>query len=243
MNRSTCKKRMTTMGMAAVFAVLTALSLFLAAPGIAGAKADPSTGDEALIVLENSTGSRWSQLNRLNVFANPKYDGQHMIAPKSSGEYAFTVANSARFPLKYTLQISDENEAGVPMEYRLKQGGKYLAGSDSEWVGVSALAEISNELSHESETAYLLEWRWPGDNDEVDTRAGIAAQDGAKYLLNFGITAEQNGEPVGPVNPPQTGDTSNMALWLSLAVSSGILVLLLIPMKRRHTDDDNTENA
>ena len=122
MNRSTCKKRMTTMGMAAVFAVLTALSLFLAAPGIAGAKADPSTGDEALIVLENSTGSRWSQLNRLNVFANPKYDGQHMIAPKSSGEYAFTVANSARFPLKYTLQISDEIEAGVPMEYRLKQG-------------------------------------------------------------------------------------------------------------------------
>lgn len=238
------RRHMSAFYPAAVFAVLVSLSLFLAAPGIAGAKADPSTGDEALIVLESSTDSRWNQLNRLNVFANPDYDGQPVIAPASSGEYAFTVKNSARFPLKYTLQISDENEAGVPMEYRLKQGEKYLVGSESEWLDVSALSETTNELPHESEEVYTLEWRWPDDNDEVDTSAGIAAQDDAKYLLNFRIAAEQNGEPVGPVDPdkpPQTGDTFNMALWLALAVSSAILLILFIPMKRRNDEDE--ENA
>lgn len=241
------KRRMAAFYPAAVFAVLMVLSLFLTAPGIAGTKADPGTGDEPLIVLENGTGSRWSQLARLNVLANSKYSGQHIIAPMSHGEYTFTVQNSARFPLQYTLKITDENEAGVPMEYRLKQGEKYLAGSESEWADISALTEISNDLPHESEAVYTLEWRWLGDNDEVDTSAGIAAQGGAKYLLNFHIAAEQNGEPVGPADPgkpPQTGDTFNMALWLALAVASAILLILLIPMKRRNTDDEeDTENA
>ena len=241
------KRRMAAFYPAAVFAVLVLLSLFLAAPGIAGTRADPGTGDEALIVLENSTGNRWSQLARLNVFANQKYGGQSIIAPDSSGEYAFTVQNSARFPLQYTLQITDENEAGVPMEYRLKQGEKYLAGSDAEWADISALSAVAGDLPHESEAVYTLEWRWPGDNDEVDTSAGIATQDGAKYLLHFGITAEQNGEPVGPVDPskpPQTGELFNMALWLTLAVSSAILLILFIPIKRRNIDDDeDTENA
>lgn len=231
---------------AALFAMLIGLSLFLAAPVIAGTKADPTTGNEALIVLENSTGSCWSQLVRLNVFANKKYNGQSIIAPGSSGEYAFTVQNSARFPLQYTLQITDENEAGVPMEYRLKQDEKYLTGSENEWTDVSNLSAVAGDLSHESETVYTLEWRWPGDNDEVDTSAGTAVQDGAKYLLNFGITAEQIGEPVGSADPnksPQTGDTFNMALWLALAVSSAILLILFIPMKRKDTDEEDAENA
>lgn len=240
------KRRMAAFYPAAVFAVLLVLSLFLAAPGIAGTRADPGTGDEALIVLENGTGSRWSQLARLNVFANPKYNGQAIIAPDSSGEYVFAIQNTARFPLRYTLKITDENEAGVPMEYRLKQGEKYLVGSDGEWADISTLSAIAGDLPHESETVYTLEWRWLGDDDEADTTAGIAAQDGVKYLLNFNITAEQNGEPVGQVNPsqpPQTGDTANLSLWLSLTVSSAILLLLLLPMKHRNDEDEDAGNA
>lgn len=259
MSKTKYRRRMAAFYPAAVFAVLAVLSLFLAAPGIAGTKADPGTGDEALIVLENSTGSRWSQLARLNVFANQKYNGQHIIAPMSHGEYIFTVQNTARFSLRYTLKITDENEAGVPMEYRLKQGGKYLAGSESEWADISALTGISSDLPHESEAVYTLEWRWLGDNDEEDTRIGVAAQEGMEYLLNFNIFAEQSSDPVDPVDPvqpsvpvtpnapgksPQTGDTFNMALWLTLAVSSAILLILLLLMKRRNTDDEeDTENA
>lgn len=124
MSKTKYKRRMAAFYPAGVFAVLAVLSLFLAAPGIPRTKADPGTGDEALVVLENSTGSRWSQLTRLNVFANQKYNGQPILVPSSSGEYAFTIQNTARFALRYTLRITDENEAGVPMEYRLKQGGK-----------------------------------------------------------------------------------------------------------------------
>lgn len=260
MSQVNYKSHMSAFIPAAVFALLVCLTLFLTAPGIAGAKADPGTGDEALIVLENSTGSRWSQLSRLNVFAGADDGEQRIIAPGSGGEYAFTVQNSARFPLKYTMKISDENEAGVPMEFRLKQGDSYIAGSDDKWADISDLAEITDDLPHESEAAYTLEWRWNGDNDEADTSVGIAAQDGAKYLLNFGITAEQSGDPIDPSDPsdpddpadpgvstnhgkpPQTGDTFNLPLCLSLAVSSGILFVMFIPMKRRNTDEE-TENA
>ena len=230
---------------AAAFAVLAVLNLFFAAPGIVGVKADPGTGDEALIVLENGTGSRWSQLSRLNVFANSDYDGQPIIAPDSSGEYVFTVQNSARFPLQYTLQISDENEAGIPMEYRLKQGNEYLMGDENQWVDISALSKTTNGLPHESKAVYTLEWRWLGD-DGLDTSLGIAAQDGVKYLLNVGITAEQAGEPVDPTEPskpPQTGDTFSIALWLALAIASTILLILFIPMKRKDADNADSENA
>lgn len=263
------KRRMPAFYPAAAFAVLICLSLFLTAPGIARTKADPGTGGEALIILENSTGSRWSQLERLNVFANQKYGGRPIIAPGSSGEYVFTVKNSARFPLRYTLNISDENEAGVPMEYRLKQGGEYLAGSESEWADISTLSAVDGDLRRESEVVYTLEWHWPDGNNETDTSAGTAVPDGAEYLLNFSISAEQNGEAPGDqTNPdssissghrgetsdqtnsgmasqtgdalpasPQTGDTSHTALWLALAVTSALL-LLVNPMKRKETDHE-----
>lgn len=245
MRTTSCKRRMTAFYPAAVFAVLVSLSLFLAAPGICGVKADPNTGGEALIVLENSTGSHWNQLSRLNVFANSKYNGQSIISPDSNGEYAFTIQNSARFPLQYTLQITDENAAGVPMEYRLKQGENYVVGSESVWSDVSNLSAVAGDLPYESEAVYTLEWRWRGDNDEADTDAGTAVPDGAKYLLNFGITAEQNGEPIiDSVKPPQTGGIFNAALWLALTVSSGILLALLIWMKRRNTEnEEDLQNA
>lgn len=268
MRKTKYKRPMAAFYPAGVFAVLAVLSLFLAAPGITRTKADPGTGEEALIVLEDSTGSRWSKLSRLNVFANSKYSGQHIIAPMSHGGYTFTVQNSARFPLQYTLKITDENEAGVPMEYRLKQEGKYLAGSENEWADVSALAEISNELPREWEAVYTLEWRWPGDNDEADTSIGAAAQEGMEYLLNFDISAEQSSDPVNPAEPvdsanpvnpnkpadpvkpfapvtsndsgkpPQTGDNSDIGFWLAMAITSWVLLILLMILMKRRKTDE-----
>ena len=235
MNNTIYKRRSAAFRPAAVLAVLACLSLFLAAPAIVRVKADVSTGDEALIVLQNNTGDRWSQLSEANIFADPAYGGRQVIAPSSSGEYAFTVQNSARFPLRYCLNISDENEAGVPMEFRLKQGENYITGSD--WVDVSALSEICSELPYESEAIYFLQWHWAENDDEADTKIGVSAQDGKKYILHLEITAEQSGEAVDP--PPQTGDSFNIAFWLALAILSGILLILI---KRRTNDDEDRQN-
>lgn len=239
----------------ALFIIL--VSLFLVVPKTAFAKDEIITGNEVLIILENSTGKRWSQLTQLNVFENAKFGGQQIIAPMSKGEYVFTIKNNAQLPLKYTLQISEENEARVPMKYRLKQDEIYLVGSMSEWIDVTDFPEVINELHNNGETTYVLEWYWIGDNDEVDTAAGIAAQNGAKYLLNFEVTAEQietptvptepsnpveSVDPIDPIKPtspgstPLTGDSSNKVSWLALAVSSGILLILFIQKKHDNTD-------
>lgn len=216
-------KMVNTYRTVAVFVVLVCLSMFLAAPGILGAKADPNSGDDALIVLENSTNKRWTQLSHLNIFANSKYGGLSMIAPMSSGKYEFTVRNSARFPLKYEMKISDKNDGGVPMEFRLKQSGEYIAGGDSRWVGVADMSEISSNLPSESESIYTLEWRWLGDNDKLDTSIGVAArQRGVEYVLNLGIFAEQDDETLNfnnSLQSPDTGNNIDIALWIALAAS------------------------
>ena len=249
MSRVNYKRHIVAFTLAAIV-VLLCLTLFLAAPkigitapGAGGDKADSTNGDASLLVLENGTGTRWNQLSRLNVFANADYGGQHIIAPESRGEYAFTVRNGAEFPLKYTLKISDKNEAGVPMKFRLKQGDSYIAGSDDGWTDISALTEISSSLPYDSETVYLLEWHWQGDNDTVDTNAGIAAQDGAKYILDFNISVEQSGDPVEPIVPVEH---NKMPLWLGLTIIFAvllILLLLLILIKRRKKDEEDTQKA
>lgn len=217
----------------AALAVWVLLTAFLAAPGITRTQAAADTADETLIVVEGGSGERWSQLTRLNIFSNSKYDGAKIIAPMSAGEYEFTVQNSSRFPFAYTMKISDENPAGIPLLFRLQNGDGYLVGNETEWATIDGLIDITGELDRESEDAYTLEWKWTGDNDPLDTSIGIVAREsGAEYVLNFNITAEQTGPAVGP-ETPQTGEVSHAAFALATALSALVLIVLLALVRRR----------
>lgn len=220
----------------AALGVWVLLTAFLAAPGIARTQAAADTADEALIVVEEGSGERWSRLTRLNIFSNPKYGGEKIIAPMSAGAYEFTVQNSARFPFAYTMKISDENPAGIPLLFRLRNGNGYLVGNETEWATIDGLIDIAGELDRESEDTYTLEWKWTGDDDPLDTSIGIIAREsGAEYVLNFNITAEQTGPAVGP-EPPQTGEASHTAFALAAAVSALVLLVLLALARRRSKD-------
>ncbi len=199
----------TSVCVAASLAILLTFSIFLSASLIVGAKADTETGDEPLIILENSTQKRWSQLAELDIFANADYNNEHIIAPYSQGEYSFTVQNTARFPLRCVMSFSDENEYGVPMEFRLRGDSGYISGSDSEWLDCADLTDLTSDLKNESSEEYVLEWRWPGDVDnERDTKLGMAAvEKDVHYIMNIAVTAEQTGEPVEPTVEPTTEPT------------------------------------
>ncbi len=308
------KYKTTSICLAASLAVMLVLSLFLSAFAIVGAQADTDTGDEPLIILENSTQKQWSQLTTLNIFANTDFNNENIIAPYSYGKYAFTVCNTARYPLSYVMNFSDTNEHKIPLEYRLSDEKGYLAGSDNEWVDCKNLNTVTADLANESQIGYLLEWRWSGDTDDLsDAELGIlAAQEKVDYTMDISFTAEQSGEPIEPTestqpsdvtepteathpsdstepteatqpsdstepteatqpsnstkptapsetnntltpvtptqpgsatpsSPMQTGDFTDPALWLSLAIVSIIMLGLTIFFRRRAHNHENTD--
>ena len=63
----------------------------------------------------------------------------------------------------------------------------------------------------------------------LDTSVGNEYQ-AAKLLADFAWYVEDEG---GLTPPPQTGDTTNLTLWITLAASSLLLILLLLLTRRR----------
>lgn len=210
-------------------AAVTLLTAFFTAPAIAKTRAASDIADEALIVMDDRAGERWSRLTCLNIFSNPDYGGGKLVAPMDGGTYEFTVQNNARFPFTYRMDITDENVDGIPMQFRLRdETGKYLVGDADEWSDIVALSDIQGNLEQQASTRYTLEWRWPGDNDPLDTSIGIKAAAGnVQYILNFNITAVQSG-PAVMARSPGTGDDASAAVWIGAAalLTSGALVFL-----------------
>lgn len=213
-----------------VLLILLLLCSLLVAPAIGTTEAAFGTAGDALIVKEASVQD-WTQLSQLNIFNQAGSDGSRVIAPYSSGSYTFTIENSASFPFRYCVDVTDENLAQIPMLFRLRDhDNKYILGSGTEWVPISALKGIQGDLSHRSSTEYTLDWMWSGTDNSADTASGIFAQSGAVYTLNFNIHAEQSGPAVGTDTPPKTGDSAALPLAAALMLLSFIaLLVLLIP--------------
>ena len=64
--------------------------------------------------------------------------------------------------------------------------------------------------------------------DSLDTSVGNEYQ-AARLVADF----EWYVEDEGGLTPPQTGDTTNLTLWITLAASSLLLILLLLLTRRR----------
>lgn len=194
-----------------------------------------ATGN-AIIVTEGNGGGLWHQLAQLNVF-----DGEHngygegcVVAPHGEGRYSFVVNNNARFALKYTLDITDENLAQVPMLFRLStDSGTYLCGSEKLWLPIDAIQNVSGNLSYQSGDGYVLEWKWADSSDEDDTAIGILAQQGMIYVLNFNISAIQSGPAVGlGIGPVVTGNIGVAAFWIALVLLGFVLLFVLLIVSR-----------
>ena len=192
----------------------------------------PSGGatGSAIVVKEVDTDQQWDFLSQLNVFGDMNANSDRVIAPTSSGRYPFTIDNNARFAVKYTLNVSDENLAEVPMVYRLStESGTFLCGNDYLWVPIDGLQSISGELPYQSSDGYVLEWKWAESADEVDTAIGVLAQSGLMYTLNFDVSAIQSGPAVGfGIGPVTTGDISIAAFWIALVLVGFVTMIALL---------------
>lgn len=156
-----------------------------------------------------------------------------LIAPGTSNLYQFTLQNPGDTSLDYTLTMEayvTGTDLWIPINVRVwDYTNKYLVGSSDSMVDVLELNTVneSAELGAGRYAVYTLEWEWPFErgDDEYDTMLGNLAVDEDLVLhININTVAEYDEEPENPnaglVNPPNTGDNSQLLLLCLLCVCS-----------------------
>ena len=171
--------------------------------------------------------------------------GDKVIAPGTSNEYAFTLKNTGKESLDYTLEMEayfSNEEFAIPVVVRLLDyQGTYLLGNDEAYTDVLDLNQVneSGSLSAGYIAPYTLQWQWPFEGDDAyDTLLGnMAVDEDLTLTIVIRTVAEYGGE--GGM-PPYTGD-SGMMVWAIVMVASfaGLLLILLLGKDKRKENPDH----
>ena len=185
--------------------------------------------ETTMVVYQQKDGKVFGLETSLDIFNNPRFDGQKMIAPFSEGSYEFAVYNDASgVSLPYALEIKSENPDNIPIAISLEKNGEYIFGgadiSDMQYLTALNLSETF--LGGKMTDLYTLRWKWITKNDETDT---VLGKDGTQ-LYTLIITAngtieevdsggggsiikpsepEQQEDPIEPINPEQQEEPTN----------------------------------
>ncbi len=147
------------------------------------------TAEEIDIINITSEGITWGENTRLNIFNNEKFNGEKIIAPKSSGTYKFYVKNAIGENISYDINLLDDMSNFVNMKYRLKLNNVYVFGNEQTYVSIDELDLKDIILTKDSTSLYTLEWYWE-DDDAKDTYIGSLKND-EYYTLGLKIQAEK----------------------------------------------------
>lgn len=136
----------------------------------------PALGDLTVYSNNDAEGDFSKNPNsaaNINIFGDSK-----RIAPGMSGEYVFTIDNTANpFPIYYDIYfIESNNELGIPMRYRLKNNktNAYVTGDD-KWHTIDKIVDVTAnlnkplDLNSSGKTNYTLEWLWEERGIEDNT--------------------------------------------------------------------------
>lgn len=99
-------------------------------------------------------------------------NGQDVIAPGTRVDYDINLRNRDDVGLNFLMapQVRFLTEDPVPLQVKLTDHyGNYLLGSDSQWVSVESLNEITHkgEIREGEVFTYHLSWQWPFETDEA----------------------------------------------------------------------------
>ena len=182
-------------------------------------------------------------------------NGDKIIAPGTENSYTFKLKNTGNVALDYTVEIDayfTPADIEIPITGRLNRyDGKWVVGGKDEYAKVSVLdtAEDNATLGAGKYTYYTLDWLWPFEsgNDELDTMLGnLAVDQELTFTIVIKTTATESSNPYDDsgITPPQTGDNTNLTLWIVLAVSSFAMMIFLLfyqnKEKRRDSAEANT---
>ncbi len=91
----------------------------------------------------------------------------NMIAPGSSGAFTIKIKNSSDVKVAVSVDFTENNTAGVPLEYRVA-GGTW----SSSLTDVAATAITDDALNADGEYEVKVEWRWDYDANTTNTTGG-----------------------------------------------------------------------
>lgn len=193
---------------------------------------------------------RISYVNGEQIITVNSDNGEKVIAPGTENSYTFKLKNTGNVALDYTVEIDayfTPADTPIPITGRLNRyDGKWVVGGREEYATVSVLdvAKDNGTLGAGKYTYYTLDWLWPFEsgNDELDTILGnLATEQDLTFTIVIKTTATESSDPYDDngITPPQTGDNTDLILWIVLAVSSFSMMMFLLfyqnKEKRRHS--------
>ena len=149
---------------------------------------DPVFNEQLPTIKVSDNETEITDNTDLNIFANEKFNGESIIAPKSSGEYKFVIDNIADTTLAYDIEFKDIMSNPINMKYRLKIDNIYIRGNENEYIDISELSVDDIVVLEDSNNIFTLEWYWE-DDDTADTYVGSLKSDGY-YTLELMIKAD-----------------------------------------------------
>ncbi|MCH5321312.1 MAG: hypothetical protein J1E36_06085 [Eubacterium sp.] len=186
----------------------------------------------------------------------PEGNEDKLFAPGTSNIYQFTLANTGDVALDYYMEMEayyEGTDLWIPIEARLwDYNNNYLVGSADEMVDVIELnsVEESGELGAGRNAVYNLEWQWPFErgDDEYDTMLGnLAVDEDLELHIVIRTVAVHDGDPDDPdaglINPPYTGDSSQLVLLCVLSGGSfaGLCIMIFAFFKSSRKEKEAKE--
>ena len=137
-------------------------------------------GEEEYELIVEDDNIIWDSTNKLNIFSNPAYGGEELIAPGSHNSYHFIVRNNSTCSISYELIFKEENPYGINMKYRIQKNGEYL---QEEYVSYDELEIDRTLLSAGDQDEFYLEWIWEESSNDTE----IGSNPDANYSLQLQI--------------------------------------------------------
>lgn len=121
----------------------------------------------------------------LNIFNNPLFDNKQVIAPGSNGSYQFTIKNSNEFPIYATISMTEVNNYGFNIGYKLRNEDNFIVGNENTYFKSNKLNIKKIYIDSESEILYTLDWMWLDSSND----AHVGINDNSNYKLIINISA------------------------------------------------------
>lgn len=170
----------------------------------------------------------------------PNFKG---VMPGDTLTQKITVKNDADNKVKVKIYIRSLGAHEDSKEFLSQLGLKVKKSSDNNMAYMFDAAA--------NETAQLTDWvclgtLYSGGEVNLDVTLNVPVELPNEYqnkigYLDWEFMIEEFPVEEGDPKPPQTGDNSNMGLWLALMLCSGAMLIILLFWRKK--DKENEENA
>lgn len=178
--------------------------------------------------------------------------GDQVVAPGTENRYDLYVRNVGKVPIRYLLEAESHitvdvngEQTEIPIEASFyTPRGRYLLGGEESLETIGKLDGMQDAwgLSPQHQAKYTLYWSWPFDgDDEFDTLLGNLAAEGKALTIQVAFHVTASYDPNAAGGSPITGDASNIGLWVALFVISTFSLILLLFLRKRENDEENSQ--